>query len=140
MSGKKNAAYLNWRYRDCGTEEYKFFCLRSPDKHILKGYIVYSIRDNVVTVWDCCVEDPACLRRTMIMFSQMCRRLNAEAISMTFVGIDRRWEAQLKHALFFRTTTSRSLMILTDEELEHSCGEILRDEKNWFMWDGDMDL
>ncbi|OPY61751.1 MAG: hypothetical protein A4E56_01822 [Pelotomaculum sp. PtaU1.Bin065] len=133
---EKDLAYLNWRYVENRTDEYFFYSSFSEKSKQLIGYLVYSIKDMVVTVWDMNARDLASAKTILLDFSRHMRKSGMVSIGMVFLG-NERLQNVFKQAVFVRKNTGRYVSIYCDKE---QIRERVGRENNWILFEGDLDL
>jgi len=135
--GEKSSAYLKWRYIDCKTKEYQFYCLYDRTNSRLRGYLVYAIQDELAEIEELLVADfHSTLDWLLLSFSEQMRIAGIHSISINFLGRTT-FEDSLRRAGFFRRNSNRSCMIyINDKRLATAVLDI----QNWFIFDGEMDL
>lgn len=139
IAEEKHSSYLNWRYTDCKAEPFQFFCLTAKESRELKGYLVYSIQNNIAKIWDLFAADNQEIAYLISEFIRQMRALKINSISITYLengylrGIIRRHN-------FSKRATTRACMVFIDANYPENDREFILDKNNWFLLEGDMDL
>jgi hypothetical protein len=139
IMGERSAAYLNWRYANFKTAEYRFFCLIERRTSRLAGYVAYVIDDKKATIADLFCDD---LERTvtplLLRFALQMRLDGVNFLSLSYVG-NSAFEKQLESLNFMRASGSRPLVVYAKGVPEDLRDEIM-DKERWFMIDGELDI
>lgn len=135
----KSSTYLNWRYTHNNTEQYSFFSLIDKRDNTIKGFIVYSLKDKAVLVWDWVALKREYLDYLLSEFAVFLTGQNASTIFLAFLRNEAS-SIELKKHYFFRKIVKRPCVIFTDnKDLLAEVKTLVRQNKWWFT-DGEMDL
>ncbi|HBU69110.1 MAG TPA: hypothetical protein DEE98_01870 [Elusimicrobia bacterium] len=137
--GTKSSSYLNWRYSDYPTGEFRYFCLFDGEKRDIKAFVVFTIRDNIATVMEMNAVEPKTTRRILLNFSLAMRMMKASSISISYLG-NKQFVKEIEHINFIRRPYARTCMIFIDKAVPAETALLLSDEKSWFLFDAEMDL
>jgi hypothetical protein len=138
--GVKNALYLNWRYADCPTEAYYFYCLVDNLSQDLLGYAVFSLKDDIAMIEDLFVDGLAeHLAILLLGLSGEVRKQGARSISLTYIGSDVLLP-RLRSLGFYNRGGDRFLMVKLGKNAHEELRNGAFDANNWFAFSGDLDI
>ncbi|MHB9154850.1 MAG: hypothetical protein ACYC5N_04050, partial [Endomicrobiales bacterium] len=138
--GEKSASFLNWRYAGNGDERHHFFCLFTRDKKQLKGFVVYTLKEDIATVKDISVDDTGGLLDYLLLkFSEKMRNENVCFITLSYFGNEGFLE-RLRALNFLERKARRSFFVFFDNSGDPEMSPTILDRKNWFLFGGDLDL
>ncbi len=140
VAGARTSAYLNWRYVDCVTHRYRLFCLRDRDGAELAGYVVCEMKDGKAFVADLFALDMQATARNLLL--RFADALRAEKCGSVFVayGGNPAFEECLRASGFFpRGSLDRDVVLLP---ARGAAGQerLLADSRNWYLFDGEVDV
>jgi len=139
VSVVKNSENLNWRYLQCPYEDCKFFYLIDKEDELIKGYIVYTINNDNVIIYDIDLWSESYFGALLNKFSFFMRQSKMQSLILTKLdSLD--FDKHLNKAGFFRRAVKRPCVIHYNQEKEFSEGKDLLIQANWSLFDGDMDL
>jgi hypothetical protein len=137
---EKTAEYLNWRYANCRTGKYSFFCMTDRVGGCLEGYVVFEVRDNKVFVDDLfCTDLGDTAEQLLARFAIRMRREGRFSIFLAYIG-NEKFNAVLRKLRFMKREGSRSLVVHLGENVAESRTRAVLDKNNWFILDGELDL
>jgi hypothetical protein len=137
--GEKSSDYLNWRYASCKIEQYMFFCLVDKKSRVLRGYLVYSIKKNIATIWDLFTINNDDIVYLLSKFIVQMRKEKSSSISITCLE-NNHFEKIIKSLIFFKRASKRTCAIFLDKDCLEKEQKFILDKNNWFILDGEMDL
>jgi hypothetical protein len=135
--GVRDSIFLNWRYKQSPSQEYKIFCILDENKKIL-GYIIYYIKEKICYIVDMLFfKSKNVLDALLTEFCLHIRKKSVGAINIRYLG-DMFLENKLKEYNFFPIENNKTKVLI------HNFGfipqEFLLDKKNWHFFIGDTDL
>ncbi|GAB6098058.1 hypothetical protein JCM14469_43130 [Desulfatiferula olefinivorans] len=137
---KKDSSYLNWRYADCKSFDYKFYCIYKKKNKKLLGFIVYYIEKNNSTIVDMSFIKPGVIVQALLLsYSMSMRKIGTKSIILSYLGSDVLIDI-LKKSNFIKRNSSRICYIMLNSEFNEQKSEMLKSEKNWLLFDGEVDL
>jgi len=140
LVGEKTAAYLNWRYADYTTKRIRFFCVTGRLSQRLLGYAVYSVRGDVASVEDLLVDDlNEHLDVLLLGLALKVRDEGACSLSLTYLGTDKLFP-RLRSLGFFDRGGDRPLIVYLDKDPPEELMKAAFDSKQWFIFDGELDI
>lgn len=140
ITGEKTSSYLNWRYSGNVLNRNRYFCLFDNNADLLRGYIVYSVRDNVVNICEMCVEDDGrILENLILMFAKFMRKDGVHSISLTYLS-GRKFDMTLTRLIFIRRPYNRQCLIYIDDRSPWKHIDEMLDKNLWFLMDGELDI
>ena len=138
--GEKSSAFLDWRYSKFEGQQYLFFCLFDETKKNLKGYVTYSINNNIARIEDIFAES---LNNIIVFllseFSKQMRKQKVDSISFAYLGNDF-FLTLIKKLNFVERPGVRPCMLLLNKNYPQESRKIMLDKNNWFIFDGEMDF
>ena len=138
--GEKSAAYLNWRYADFPTAQYKFFVLSDRKSGRVEGYVAYTHRNDTAIVADLyCADLEATVDDLLLRFARRAWREGAATVSLTYMGT-RALTERLGGLGFHERPTERSLILYVDKKAPPELAAALQEPERWFMVDGELDI
>jgi hypothetical protein len=134
---ERTSTFLNWRYIQSTTQDYKIFCLINEKKEIL-GYIVYYIENNMCSIMDLLVEHRGKILDSLLAeFLRYIRKKEVGSISTCYLG-DRLLERKLREFHFLPVNkVTMDLIIYSPNPSEYT---YLLNKKNWYFFAGDNDI
>jgi len=142
--GERTAAYLNWRYADFKTADYRFFCVTDRSDGRLIGYAIYTLQGNKVVIADLFCDDlDASFDLVMLKLSERMRREGHDALGLIYVGSSS-FAPRLRGLGFFQRALpkeigSRWLIARMDAGFPEALrAEVLNPER-WWMTEGELD-
>ena len=138
LLGRRDAAYLNWRFGDCPGPRHRVFSLRGLDGAIL-GYTVYCIQDGTVHLNDFLCSDAKVWPRLLgeflrfVLSTEPCDRVVA-----VFIGPDY-FATGFKRFGFYRRATDWNLYIFAGCSEEPRRGFNFYNPGDWFITRADLD-
>ncbi len=131
----RDRAYLDWRYAKHPTRSYRIFASShsgaARESGALRGYIVYSIRNNVANVEDACWRGGSW--EATALFAQYLLALRKEGVrasSIVYAGLT---PCRFERLGFIRRTSTRPLIVRAEEATAHR-----RD--SWSIAEGEIDI
>jgi len=135
--GERTTNFLNWRYKQSSSQEYKIFCILDDEKDIA-GYLVYFLKDNICHVVDMLfITSEDVLNSLLAEFSLYARANEMGSIVIRYLG-NRLFEKKLKEFNFFMTKKEEANVVIYSSSI--SSESHLLDEKNWHFFTGDSDV
>jgi hypothetical protein len=131
----KNKEYLNWRYSQCRTRKYRYFCLCDKKDKSLKGYIMYSILDNEANIKDIFPVHTEYLQHLLLMFSRQMRKDNMFCITLSYYG-NEYIEKTLKKLTYFKGELKRDYVIYIKENTDAGIRDALLNKDNYSLFFG----
>ena len=139
ITGERSADYLNWRYADFRTTRHRFFVVSERKSRRLCGYVVFSVKDNVVSIDDLFCDDPTTtLGVVLLMFAAEMRDGNNRSIWLNLVA-DVRYERTLRRLLFIKRPDTKSLIVRVREEISPEVTSELENDQRWYLVGGEID-
>lgn len=137
---ERSSHYLNWRYTNCKALEYRVFCLSQRGSGTLKGYIVYSLHNNVANIEDMFAID---MDKTWLYllyeFSEHMRKEGVVSICCSYFG--NTLFKELFHKLnFFEKKETRTVLLYINSNSSESFRNMALNPNNWSLFEGDLDL
>jgi hypothetical protein len=135
--GERTSDFLNWRYRESPSQDYKIFCIVDDKKNIL-GYIVfYYFKEDICYIVDMLfLKSENILNSLLAEFTLYARANGVEAIVIRYLGNNLLVD-KLKEFNFFIIDKESTDMVIYSPDF--SFGSYLLDEKNWHFFTGDTD-
>jgi hypothetical protein len=134
----RSAAYLNWRYAQFKTMNYKFCCVIAATSGELIGYVAYSTTGSNVYIADLFAETTAHAFETVIpSFCEQMRRDGADTLFFRYVGTNEVAERLRRLGFFVRPENTRTLVAYVGDAVDR---EFVLQPSNWFSTDGEMDI
>jgi hypothetical protein len=129
------ASYLNWRYTDCKTALYHYFCLFDKEKKYLKGFIIYTIKDKEAIIKDIFPVHSKFLLYMLKEFSDRMRKEGIYSIVMSYFGNDA-FKRSIKKLIFFAQNSKRDYLIFLNKELDPALRDCLLNKDNYYFFYG----
>jgi hypothetical protein len=130
-----SASYLNWKFSDCKTTQYKYYCLFDEEKNSLKAFIIYALKNEEAIIKDIFPAHSAFLPYLLVKFSDTMRRNNIRSIRMAYLGNDL-FKKVIRKSGFWETLTKRKNLLYSDE----NCATALKDgwlnKNNYYFFFG----
>jgi hypothetical protein len=139
--GHKTAAFLNWRYGKFKEQDYRFYCLFRRADHQLTGYLVFSAARWGYFIAELFCQDATgpILDNLLRGFASLANSEGQEWIALSYLGAP--WFEERLTQLGFTPDTHRSkLLVCADPRLPAEYRSEILDNKNWFIFGGEMDL
>lgn len=137
--GEKSSDYLNWRYANCKTEVFQFFCLIDKESQALRAYLVYSLKDNIAKIWDLFALSYGEIVYLLSEFVREMRKVKVNSISITYLE-NNRLKKIIRKLNFSKRLTRRTCAVFIDKSYSEEDREYVLDKNNWFLLEGEMDL
>lgn len=135
--GERSSRFLNWRYKQSSTYDYKIFCILN-DKKELVGYLVYFVKENIVHLVDMLfLLSDDLINFLLAKFIIHIKSKGIGAIVVRYMGNDY-VDRKLKEFNFFLTKKDDSIVVLYAVNLLYK--SYLLDETNWYFFVGDSDI
>ena len=136
----RRAQCLNWRYTRNRNDTFKVFSLCDKNSKVLKGYIVYFIKEKVANIEDMFAANEEDEWFDLIYeFSLQMRNQRVEAICVTYFG-NKFLHRIFKRLYFFEKKDFRNVFIYLNKNVSASDRETALNPDNWCLFDGDLDL
>lgn len=135
---ERSAEYLQWRFAT-GPLCHRFCCLSRDDGDVLDGIIVYRVVDNMAVIADAFAVDDHSFRRLLACFISMMRRENRDSISVSLL-CNERFHDLLRSFRFIPRPTTRTLFVDFGSAFSEEERGIVRDPRNWCVFDDNVDL
>lgn len=133
--GDRNAAFLNWRYKQSTYQNYKIFTLIKSGG-LLAGYVVYYIQENMCRVVDLMfINSDGIADCLLAEFLLHLRKCGLGSVTLHYLGGDHLM-GKLKTFNFFlhpKEDIKVMLYVKNDPQLERQ----LLVESNWYLLEGD---
>jgi len=134
--GDRSASYLNWRYHQNPLYKTDRFEIRKLG--VLKGYILYTVKDDLVIFKDIlCVSEKSTQRYLLEKWIAFLRTERIQSISATFMNENPM--ISLFESLGFRVRPDES-SVFAYAKKGSAIRESWLDGKNWYMTVGDRDV
>lgn len=135
--GERSSRFLNWRYKQSSTYDYKLFCILD-DKKELAGYLVYYVKDKICHVVDMLfLPSNNLINLLLANFILHIRAKEIGAIVIRYMG-NNVIENKLKEFNFFLTKNDDAIVVLYAANLPFE--SYLLNETNWYFFTGDSDI
>jgi hypothetical protein len=139
LSGERSSAYLNWRYGDFTTTQYRFFCVFNQAGELV-SYLVFSVSDAKAFVVDAFAGDmEKTIDDLLIRFARAMRQAGHEAIFVQFVG-DHGLGERLKHLGYYSSGEPTRQLFTNVLHPNDPLTTTLKKRRGWYMFDGEMDI
>lgn len=138
--GSRDAAYLNWKFRD--NPNYTFRQMDLFYKGVLVGSVFYSKREKVIQVSDVLIDDFHRFSDQLLgYFVKRVRRLNPEVVTVSFIlqEFNPFVEVLKKTGFKYRDDATSATVAYANKENNPQLAERILNGKNWFMTVGDRD-
>lgn len=139
LAGERSAAYLSWRYEGHLTEQYRYFCLYDRNGGGLRGYVAFREREQKIFVVDAFWDAPELVEVLVLRFAREMRSRGADSICVIYAG-DAALLERLEQLLFFKREGTRKLVGYVDKKQPAALRDAVADERNWSMFDGELDI
>lgn len=135
---ERTSKFLNWRYCECPTFDYKIYALINQTDQYLAGYIVYCQNtDNMIQIIDFSFKDgERAFDLLMSSFIKHMKKTNASSIALDFFGSST-VKTKMKKFGFIPRKEKRAIMVALKGDTE--LFDVLCDEESWFLTPGDED-
>lgn len=138
--GDKSSSFLNWRYANCPTTQFRFFCLREAKSQRLAGFIVYSVSQNRAFVADLFCQDlDDSLSHLLVRFAARMRQAKLDAVFLAYAGSSA-FTRRLKELQFIKRDFSRSLVAFVSKDAPEALRTAVLAKESWVLFDGELDL
>jgi hypothetical protein len=135
---ERSKDHLNWRYLGSPHKEYCIFLLTSKDHSDIYGYIVYYLKDKVGFIADMLfLNFGAALETLLSEFILHLRSQNVESISILLFGCPPLAE-KLKTFGFHLRERESNILVYLDKDFPFR--DLVLNENNWFLLEGDRDI
>jgi hypothetical protein len=131
----QSAAYLNWRYSDCKTAQYRYFCLFDKSKKDLKGFIIYTIKNNGAIIKNIFPAHGEYLLNLLVAFSGNMRSDKVNFITVSYYGNDS-FVKEIKKINFIEREIKRDYALAVREDLSNEYKDDLRNKDNYYFFYG----
>lgn len=136
----RTSAWLNWRYADFPTQDFRFFSAASRKTGKVHGYVAYTGTGGWVNVVDLFVDDPhVVLDPLLAAFSTAMRGEGHKAICIGHVGSDA-LPRRLKLHGFVAKPNGRFLVAQALEGAPDALQKLVTEPASWSIFDGDLDI
>lgn len=141
ITGERSSAYLNWRYRDFPSVQYRFFGLLDPAGERLSAYLTYFVNAQNASVIGDLFGEPSegVMEALLLRFSTGQRRAGRESVCMDYLGLDSIGE-RLSRIGFYSRPAERSLLVHLNPAFPERLKSVVLDKSNWFTLDAEMDI
>ena len=144
--GRRDAAYLQWRFAECPEVRYRTLCL-CDNRDRLLAYLTYSQSHGRAYVGDLLFVENRDLELLLAEFLWMLRRYHKEAATMIFYGHPLIAKTLRKFGFYRRPSQWKVVAYANAAELAAAAGSAdleaslarALDEKNWFLTRADID-
>lgn len=138
--GERDAAYQNWRLRDCPDVHYRVFCLLEPASEQLLGYAVFCDSEGSVFIADLMFANDTACDRLLCEFIRFARSERRDTITLKYFG-NRQLTDRLIRFGFSRRESLQNLMLYSGPAGPAPASVDLMDRQNWYITaaDGDTD-
>jgi len=135
--GERTSNFLNWRYKQSTSQDYKIFCILENKKDIL-GYIVYYFKDNMCHIVDMLfVMSEGAIDALLAKFALFIRDHGIGSISIYYLG-NKSIEMRLKKFNFYKVKKEDKNVIIYNPNYKFETN--LLDSENWHFLEGDNDI
>jgi len=136
----RSSSYINWRYLNCKTTDYRIFSLTHKPTQSLQGYVVYKVENNKISIVDIfCVDFDKVVYNLLAQFAICMRKQGYYSICVSYVG-NEKFHIVLEKMRFFRRNMARNFAIYAIKEVPQKIKDIIFDKNNWFMFNGELDI
>jgi hypothetical protein len=141
VTGVRDAAYLNWRYRDFPSLKYRYFALLAGGESRVAAYLTYYVNaNNAAIAGDLFAPGPEeTLRALLLRFSAAERNSGRDSVCIEYLGPDSFGES-LKRLGFYPRPAERSLFVHLPAGMPEDLQRTVLDKSNWFTLDAEMDI
>lgn len=131
----QNSKYLNWRYTECKTSCYKYFCLCDKNSRKIKCFIVYSLKDNYIAIKNIFPSLGPYILYTLFLFSKNIKREGNDYIVTSYYG-NSVVEDMLKKMNFVCRENERNYFICVQDSIDDETKKTLLSKDNYCFFYG----
>ena len=131
----QDSDYLNWRYSQCKTSDYKYFCLCDKKTRELKCFIIYSVKDNCITIKNIFPFISLYVTCIMHFFSITMKSCNNKYIILHYFGSGN-VEDTLKKINFIQRVDKRDYLICVKDSVDDETKNALLNRRNYCFFYG----
>ncbi len=134
---ERSSRFLNWRYKQSSTYDYKIFCILNDNKELV-GYLVYFVKENIVHLVDMLfLLSDDLINFLLAKFILYLKSKGIGAVVVRYMGNDY-VDKKLKEFNFFLTKNDDAIVMLYAVNLLYQ--SYLLDVTNWYFFVGDSDI
>jgi hypothetical protein len=135
--GERTTDFLNWRYKQSPSNDYKIFCI-FDDKDDIIGYIVfYFIKGNILHIVDMLyIKSEEIIDLLLSEFMVYARSIKMGAIVIRYLG-DNLLEKKFKKFNFLKIRKDETNLVIF--ETNSTSNSYLLNKENWHFFIGDTD-
>jgi hypothetical protein len=130
----QESTILNWRYAECVTEAYRFFCLFNRDG-ALKGFLIFSVKDREATIKDIVPASGEHVAQLLVEFAIWVRGQQVQQITVCYFG-DPDFSKLLDRFGYYQRPIKRDYYICINKDVDPSLRQILLNRENYRFFFG----
>lgn len=139
MKGEINSDYLNWRFFQSPYENYLVYTMIDKSDNALKGFIVYSKKDNRASVADMAMasSDYSETDALFASFHRFLKKEGIDSISIDFAGDNVLMEKLIKNGFSVRAKELKTILYLPKDKKDE-LSDIMKG--HWYLSAADNDV
>ena len=132
---EKTAEFLNWRYSSHPAKKHSYFCLFDADTRTLRGFVLFSLEDDNVSIKDVFPANGRWLEPLLWKFISEMKRRDAQSVKLTYFGSDD-FIRTIRRYGFVERESAREYMFCFQADVSDGYLELLRDRRTIFLFFG----